>query len=70
MTLAEVLALAEAMGADERLQIAQFCGKHDHSTLCAVADAGAPPSRYCPDCLTAFTASGRALNVPRRPEVV
>jgi len=70
MTLEEVLALAEAMGSDERWQIAQFCGEHDHSTLCAVAGAGAPPPRYCPDCLTAWSATGRALNEPRRPNTV
>lgn len=70
LTLEEVLALAAAMGADERWQIWQFCGEHDLSTLRTTAGAGIPPSRYCPDCMTAWTAAGRALNEPRPPNDV
>jgi hypothetical protein len=68
VTLEEVYALAAAMEVHERWQIWKFCGEHDHSTLSPIAGAAAPPPRYCPDCLTAWTASGAALNEPRRPD--
>ena len=61
VTLDDVLAYAATIGADERWQIWQSCGEHDQSTLCSVAGASGSSQRYCPDCTTAWTASGRAL---------
>ncbi len=66
MTLEDVFKLAEAMSIAERWQIWQFCGEHDLPTLPTTATGSAPPSRYCPDCMTAWTASGGVLNEPRR----
>jgi hypothetical protein len=67
VTLEEVFALAEALGIDERWQIWRFCGEHAVATLPTTATGGAPPPRYCPECLTAWNASGGVLNEPRRP---
>jgi hypothetical protein len=66
VTLEDVFKLAEAMSIAERWQIWQFCGEHDLPTLPTTATGSAPPSRYCPDCMTAWTASGGVLNEPRR----
>jgi len=66
VTLEDVFKLAEAMSIAERWQIWQFCGEHDLPTLPMTATGSAPPSRYCPDCMTAWTASGGVLNEPRR----
>jgi hypothetical protein len=67
VTLEEVMNLAEGMGIDERWQIWQFCGTHDLATLPTTATREAPPPRYCPECMTAWTTSGGVLNEPRRP---
>jgi hypothetical protein len=67
VTIEEVFTQADAMSIAERWQIWQFCGEHDHATLPTAATGGVPPPRYCPDCMTAWSASGSVLNEPRRP---
>ena len=66
MTFEQLEAYAARIGPDERALISRTCGDHQMrlATLPRLETTDAP-LRYCPDCLTAFTVTGAALNAPQ-----
>jgi len=65
MTLAQLHAYADRVGVEERGHIARVCGNHqDRMATLPTLETSDTLLRYCPDCLTAFTLAGVALNSP------
>ena len=65
MTFEQLEAYAARVGVGERAQISRTCGNHqDRMTTLPRLETTDAPLRYCPDCLTAFTLTGAALNAP------
>ena len=65
MTIEQLKAYAARLGVGERAQISRACGDH-HDRLATLPrlETTDTPLRYCPNCLTAFTVNGAALNSP------
>ena len=65
MTLQQLESYAARLGIDERVRIARGCGNHQGRLLTLPRlENGETPLHYCPDCLTAFSPTGVALNAP------
>jgi hypothetical protein len=65
MTLTQLEAYAAGVGIAERADISRTCGNHQgRLTTLPRLEATDTPLRYCPNCLTAFTLNGAALNSP------
>jgi hypothetical protein len=65
MTFEQLEVYAARVGVGERADISRACGNHQNrmATLPRLESADTP-LRYCPNCLTAFTLKGAALNSP------
>jgi hypothetical protein len=65
MTFEQLATYATRVGVGERAHISRTCGNHQErlATLPRLETTDTP-LRYCPDCLTAFTLAGAAVNPP------
>jgi hypothetical protein len=65
MTFKELETYAARIGGGERAHISRACGNHQaRLSKLPRLETTDRPLRYCPDCLTAFTLEGTALNLP------
>jgi hypothetical protein len=65
MTLEQLERYAARVGVGERAHISRACGNHqDRMATLPRLETTDTPLRYCPNCLTAFTLKGAALNSP------